>query len=76
MGPFREYRNVTDSWEMKAFVARSRTKAVGALDYIGGPIGAKINLRDDYGFGRDPVRPWRPVHTQYPETGRPLQKNA
>jgi hypothetical protein len=38
---------------MKAFVARSRTKAVGALDYAGGPIGAKINLRDDYGFGRE-----------------------
>ena len=36
---------------MKAFVARSRTKAVGALDYIGGPIGAKVNLHDDYGFG-------------------------
>ena len=26
-----EDRNVADSWEMKAFVARSRTKAVGAL---------------------------------------------
>jgi pimeloyl-ACP methyl ester carboxylesterase len=47
------YRNVTDSWEMKAFVARSRTKAVGALDYAGGPIGATINLRDNYGFGRE-----------------------
>ena len=45
-----EYRYVTDSWEMKAFVARSRTKAVGALDYAGGPIGAGINLRDNYGF--------------------------
>jgi len=45
------YRYVTDSWEMKAFVARSRSKAVGALGYAGGPIGAKINLRDDYGFG-------------------------
>ena len=48
-----EYRNVTDSWEMKAFVARSRTKAAGALDYVGGHIGAKISLRDDYGFGRE-----------------------
>src|SRR6266481_1211963 len=46
-----EYRYVTDSWEMKAFVARSRTKAVGALDHTGGPIGAKVNLRDAYGFG-------------------------
>jgi pimeloyl-ACP methyl ester carboxylesterase len=46
-----EYRHVTDSWEMKSFVARSRTKAVGAIDYIGGPVGAKVNLRDDYGFG-------------------------
>jgi pimeloyl-ACP methyl ester carboxylesterase len=48
-----EYRNVTDSWEMKAFVARSRTKAAGVLDYVGGHIGAKISLRDDYGFGRE-----------------------
>jgi len=48
-----EYRYVNDSWEMKALVARSRTKAVGALDYAGGPIGATINLRDNYGFGRE-----------------------
>ena len=48
-----EYRNVTDSWEMKAFVARSRTKAAGVLGYVGGHIGAKISLRDDYGFGRE-----------------------
>jgi pimeloyl-ACP methyl ester carboxylesterase len=53
-----EYRNVTDSWEMKSFVARSRTKAVGAIDYTGGPIGAKVNLRDDYGFGNT-----RPDHS-------------
>jgi hypothetical protein len=38
---------------MKAFVARSRTKAAGVLDYVGGHIGAKISLRDDYGFGRE-----------------------
>ena len=38
---------------MKAFVARSRTKAVGALDHAGGPVGTKINLRDDYGLGRE-----------------------
>jgi pimeloyl-ACP methyl ester carboxylesterase len=53
-----EYRNVIESWEMKAFVARSRTKAAGVLDYTGGPIGAKINLRDDYGFGNT-----RPEHS-------------
>ena len=26
-------------------------QGVGAIDYTGGPIGAKVNLRDDYGFG-------------------------
>jgi pimeloyl-ACP methyl ester carboxylesterase len=53
-----EYRNVTDSWEMKSFVARSRTKAVGAIDYTGGPIGAQVSLRDNYGFGNT-----RPDHS-------------
>ena len=53
-----EARYVTDSSEMKAFVARSRSKAAGALDYAGGPIRANINLRDDYGFGNT-----RPDHS-------------
>jgi hypothetical protein len=41
-------RYVTDSWEMKAFVARSRTKAVGAFRG-GGSVGPTENLRD-FGF--------------------------
>jgi hypothetical protein len=40
---------VTDSWEMKAFLARSRTKAAGAFRN-GGPFDRKENLRDTYGF--------------------------
>jgi alpha-tubulin suppressor-like RCC1 family protein len=42
-------RNVSDSWEMKAFVARSRTKAVGAF-LGGGSLGATENLRENFGF--------------------------
>ena len=42
-------RNVVDSWEMKAFVARSRTKAVGAFPG-GGSLGAGENLREVFGF--------------------------
>ena len=43
---------------MKSFVTRSRTKAVGAIDYTGGPIGAQVSLRDNYGFGNT-----RPDHS-------------
>ena len=42
-------RYVVDSWEMKAFVARSRTKAVGAFPG-GGSLGASENLREGFGF--------------------------
>jgi pimeloyl-ACP methyl ester carboxylesterase len=47
-------RAVTDSYEMKAFVARHRSKAVGAVDASfgnlpGGSIGENVNLRS-YGF--------------------------
>jgi hypothetical protein len=42
-------RYVTDSWEMKAFVARSRTKAVGAFPG-GGSLGAPEDLRGSFGF--------------------------
>jgi pimeloyl-ACP methyl ester carboxylesterase len=42
-------RNVSDSWEIKSFVARSRTKAVGAF-LGGGSLGATENLREDFGF--------------------------
>ena len=41
-------RYVSDSWEMKAFLARSRTKAVGSFR-DGGPF-SKENLGDTYGF--------------------------
>jgi pimeloyl-ACP methyl ester carboxylesterase len=51
-----KWRYVTDSWEMKAFVARSRTKAVGAFAG-GGSIGSTENLRD-FGFGNQ-----RPDHS-------------
>ena len=63
-----EPRYVTDTWEMKAFVARSRSKAAGALDYTGGPIRANINLRDEYGFGNT-----RPDHSgQFTRNIQPL----
>jgi pimeloyl-ACP methyl ester carboxylesterase len=42
-------RFVTDSWEMKAFVDRSRTKAVGAFP-SGGSLGALEDLRGNFGF--------------------------
>lgn len=42
-------RVVSDSWEMKAFVARSRTKAVGACPG-GGSFGGSENLRAEFGF--------------------------
>jgi alpha-tubulin suppressor-like RCC1 family protein len=60
--PFRawiastRWRYVTDSWEMKAFVARSRTKAVGSF-LGGGSIGQTESLRD-FGFGNQ-----RPDHS-------------
>ncbi|MEY2512496.1 MAG: large repetitive protein [Verrucomicrobiota bacterium] len=41
--------DVRDSWEMKAFVARSRTKAVGAFPG-GGSLGAAEDLRGSFGF--------------------------
>lgn len=56
--PDYRYRLVNDSFEMKAFIARSRTKAVGAIDSVGSPIGASVNLQDRYGFGSS-----RPDHS-------------
>ena len=43
-------RYVADTWEMKAFVARSRTKAAGAGS-IGGCVDENISLKAQYGFG-------------------------
>jgi hypothetical protein len=51
-------RYVTDSWEMKAFVSRPRTRAIGAFGHTGGPITELVNLQDDYDFGRE-----RPDHS-------------
>ena len=51
-------RYVTDSWEMKAFVSRPRTQAVGAFEQTAGPITEIVNLQDDYDFGRE-----RPDHS-------------
>lgn len=50
-------RDVTDSYEMKAFVARPRSKAAGAVDESlhnlpGGAITANVDLQD-YGFAGD-----------------------
>ena len=49
-------RFVTDSWEMKAFVARSRTKAVGAMAHDnahGGHFNKSVNLKEPpYNIGR------------------------
>lgn len=52
-------RFVTDSYEMKSFVARPRSKAVGAVEGTtanplpGGAINGDVNLRTDFGFGRE-----------------------
>src|SRR5882724_6443983 len=46
-------RLVSDSWEMKAFVARSRTKAVGAFPNGNTVFTANVNLHSPpYNFGR------------------------
>ncbi len=52
-------RNVPDSWERKAFIARPRSKALGAVTGIGTstpglPFNEHINMQNDFGFdGRD-----------------------
>jgi hypothetical protein len=56
--PDYRYRLVSDSFEMKAFIARSRTKAVGSIDSVGSPIATSINLNDEYDFGNT-----RPDHS-------------
>ena len=51
--PDYRYRLVNDSFEMKAFVARSRTKAVGAIDSVASTLDTSINLKTVYGFGNN-----------------------
>ena len=50
-------RFVTDSYEMKAFVARPRSKAAGAVEgALGNPVPSgmvNVNLRTTYQFGRE-----------------------
>jgi hypothetical protein len=54
-----KWRYVTDSWEMKAFVARSRTKAAGALASGNSVFAQNVNLSNPpYNFGRE-----RPDHS-------------
>jgi alpha/beta hydrolase family protein DUF900/thrombospondin type 3 repeat protein len=43
-------RRVSDPWEVKAFVARSRSRAVGAQGATSGPIFDSVNLNDIYDF--------------------------
>jgi hypothetical protein len=48
------WRYVADSWEIKAFVARSRTKAVGAFVNGDANFTRNVNLnRAPYNFGRE-----------------------
>jgi hypothetical protein len=52
-------RHVTDSWEMKAFVARSRTKALGAFPNGHTAFSRNVDLsQPPYNFGRE-----RPDHS-------------
>jgi hypothetical protein len=51
LGSFGIDHYVTDPQEMMSFVARSRSKAVGALEGVGGPIqNHEVNLQADFGF--------------------------
>jgi Alpha/beta hydrolase of unknown function (DUF900) len=43
---------VTDSHEIMSMVARSRSKAVGALGGLGGPIGSSFDLKASFAFDR------------------------
>ena len=71
-------RFVTDSYEMKSFVARPRSKAAGAVEGSGdnpvarGTIDSNINMRRDYGFTPNAedhsgqfTRPIQQVHRLY-----------
>ncbi len=57
--PSETTRSVSDPHESMAFLARTRTKAVGALPGVGGAVFEEVNLRDaPYNFGRT-----RPEHS-------------
>ncbi len=43
---------VTDLQEIKALVARSRSRAVGAQGGLGGVINGEVNLQDSFDFGK------------------------
>jgi len=48
---FSQYA-VTDPYEIMSMVARSRSKAVGAQDGLGGAIGSSVDLLTSFGFGK------------------------
>jgi pimeloyl-ACP methyl ester carboxylesterase len=54
------FRFVTDTHEIKAFVARPRSRAAGAVEgsndnpEAGGSINRNVNLRTGFGFGTEP----------------------
>jgi hypothetical protein len=48
---FGSHYNATDLQELKAMVARSRSKAVGAQDGLHGAISGSIDLNARFGFG-------------------------
>lgn len=58
--------NVTDLQEIKALVARSRSKAVGAQGGLHGAISGSVDLFGTYGFGNT-----RPEHSA--QFARPIQ---
>lgn len=47
-GPGR--RNVTERHEFMTFVSRSRTRAVGALADVQGPIHGEVDINADFDF--------------------------
>jgi hypothetical protein len=61
---------VTDSEESRAFVARSRTDAVGAQSGLNGVISSSVNLQAQFGFGSvlaDHSAQWTwPIQTSRP----------
>lgn len=64
--PFSSSYTVTDLQEIKALVARSRSKAVGAQGGLHGVIGSETDLLGEFGFGNT-----RPEHSA--QFTRPIQ---
>jgi hypothetical protein len=72
---------ITDSEVSRAFVARSRTKAVGAQSGLGGVINSSVDLQTQFGFGSAfaehsaewtrPIQTSRPYYLQVLESIKP-----